>query len=285
MFYSYCVALGTALLLSLPALAQTNDTIPVDKHQYWLFHPTPRQYMRPMVPDRPGITESPYTVDAGHFQLESDAFRLINERDDDTRDRNLYLNHVLLKIGLTDKTDFQLGINSYTINRHWDTPDAATPNRQARFGDMTLRLKRNILGDDNRRFALATIGYVRLPTGKQVGDGAVEYGLLVPIVYKLPHNWNVGAQAQAERMYDRDADTHFVLVTPSVTVDREFTPWLAGFVELVGYWNTKEGRWRSSVNLGPQFDVGDNLQFDFGTHLSLTRQIDNEYFVGFSFRI
>src|SRR5262245_66185319 len=43
-----------------------------DKSIYDLFHPTPNELMREMSTDRPDQTESPYTVDAGHFQVEMD---------------------------------------------------------------------------------------------------------------------------------------------------------------------------------------------------------------------
>ncbi|UOR05263.1 transporter [Hymenobacter aerilatus] len=281
----YYWLLAPLLVVGLSARAQTNDTIPVDKSRYDLLHPTPRKYMRPMVPDRPGITESPYTVDAGHFQLESDGLRLINSRDGDARDRSLYLNHVLMKIGLTNQTDFQIGLNSYTISKHWEDKATAEPERQARMGDMVVRLKRNIIGDDNKPFALAAIGYVRLPTGKQVGDGAVEYGVLVPAIYKLPNDWNVGAQTAAEWMYNRESAVHYLQLTPTFTIDKEFTEWLEGFVEVVGRWDTRQNSWQASLNLGPQFDISKNLQFDIGTHLALNRQTDHEYFVGFSFRL
>jgi len=277
-----------SLLLPLSLAAQQkplNDTIAVDKHQYSLFHPTPRKYMRPMVPDRPGVTENPYTVDAGHFQLESDAFRLVNGDAGSSRERDIYLNRVLLKIGLSDKTDLQVGLDSYLINKRWATPETTTPERHARFGDMVVRVKHNLLGDDNSRFALGTIGYVRLPTGHEVGEGGTELGLVVPVVYKLPHKWNVGGQVQTEWNYDRETASHFLLLTPTATIDREFCPWLEGFAELVGAWDTRQASWRASVNLGPQFDVSDNLQFDLGTHLALNKQTDREYFVGFSFRI
>ena len=42
----------------------------VDKSGFNLFNPTPTQYLRGMDRDGPGATESPYTVDAGHFQIE-----------------------------------------------------------------------------------------------------------------------------------------------------------------------------------------------------------------------
>src|ERR1039458_221434 len=43
-----------------------------DKSGYNLLNPTPDEAMRELTPDRPDKTESPYTVDAGHFQLEMD---------------------------------------------------------------------------------------------------------------------------------------------------------------------------------------------------------------------
>jgi len=262
----------------------TNDTIPVDKHQYHLFNPTPRKYMRPLVPDRPGITDNPFTVDAGHFQLENDGFRLINGRERGSREREIYVSHLLLKLGVTDKTDVQVQVESYTVDKQYTAGPDAAPDRQAGFGDVTLRVKRNIVGDDNRKFALAVLGLVRLPTGREVGEGGTEVGLSLPAVYKLPRKWNVGGQLAGIWSYDRETASRFMLLTPTFTVDREFAKWLEGFVELVGYWDMRQSAWRTSINLGPQFDIGDNLQIDFGTHLALNYQTDREFFVGFSFR-
>src|SRR5258706_4958287 len=42
----------------------------VDKSAFHLFNPTPANDLREMDTDGPGATESPYTVDAGHFQVE-----------------------------------------------------------------------------------------------------------------------------------------------------------------------------------------------------------------------
>src|SRR5258705_1220294 len=42
----------------------------IDKSVFNLFNPTPAEYLRALDTDGPGSTESPYTVDAGHFQVE-----------------------------------------------------------------------------------------------------------------------------------------------------------------------------------------------------------------------
>src|ERR1700733_4288067 len=51
--------------------AAENGTTP-DKSAFTLFNPVPQDLMRELAPDRPDATESPYTVDAGHLQLEMD---------------------------------------------------------------------------------------------------------------------------------------------------------------------------------------------------------------------
>ena len=43
-----------------------------DKSQYTLLNPTPIDLRRPYNTDRPSKTDSPFTIDAGVFQIESD---------------------------------------------------------------------------------------------------------------------------------------------------------------------------------------------------------------------
>lgn len=286
-------ALLLTLALASPAAAQAqkllNDTIKVDKRHYTIFHPTPRQYMRPMVPDRPGITESPYSVDAGHFQYEADALRLLTRHEGSTHGHDWYVNHALVKVGLTDRTDLQVELDSYTYSHNFDDSQVGSSpfdqnQRYRGFGDVTLRLKHTLLGDDDSRGALGLIAYVELPTGGAVGDGAYEPGLTLPGVFQCTKNWSVGGQVAANFFYDQEASHHFLQLTPTFTTDYQFTKVVQAFVELVGYWDTRQASWRSSINLGPQLDISDNVQLDFGTHLPITHSVDREYFLGISFR-
>jgi hypothetical protein len=68
------VALFVSLMI-VPTIclqAQEPDAVRPHKSEYNLFNPTPLAAMRELSPDRPDKTESPHTVDAGHFQLEMD---------------------------------------------------------------------------------------------------------------------------------------------------------------------------------------------------------------------
>src|SRR5262245_12781506 len=53
-----------------------------DKSQYTLFNPTPANCLREFDPDRPDVTDSPFTVDAGHIQFESGLFSYALSRPD-----------------------------------------------------------------------------------------------------------------------------------------------------------------------------------------------------------
>ena len=61
--------------------AKRPDEALPNKSIYDLFHPTPNELMREMSTDRPDQTESPYTVDAGHFQAEIDLVSAVFDRD------------------------------------------------------------------------------------------------------------------------------------------------------------------------------------------------------------
>ena len=282
----FILCLGLGLWLAGPAAAQKlmNDTIEVDKRKYTLRRPTPRRYMRPMVPDRPGITESPYSVDAGHVQYETDALRLLTRREGTTYGHDLYVNHALAKVGLSDRTDFQLGLDSYTDTRNYDEADPTQTQEYRGVGDLTLRLKHTLVGDDNSRWALGAIGYVTLPTGGPRGDGAVEFGAVLPVVYQLTKPWSIGGQLATQVYWDRATESRYLQLTPTFATDYQFNKLVQVFAELVGYKDVRQPQWRSSINTGVQLDISDNVQLDFGTHQPITRSTDREYFLGLSFR-
>jgi hypothetical protein len=61
---------AAALAAGGTAAAETDAEPPeADKSAFNLFNPTPAGSLREMNLDGPGTTESPYTVDAGHFQI------------------------------------------------------------------------------------------------------------------------------------------------------------------------------------------------------------------------
>src|SRR3954463_15677745 len=84
-----------------------------NKSAFTLFNPTPRDQMREMSTDRPDTTESPYTVDAGHFQLEMSFAEYTYNHDDGVRTHALDVTPMNFKIGLLNNVDLQIVFTPY----------------------------------------------------------------------------------------------------------------------------------------------------------------------------
>ena len=280
----YLVVLG---LLPLGAWAQAPaKPSPYDSAHFSWRKPVPRNRLRELQPDRPGITESPFTVDAGHVQLEMDALRLSNSGSgNEDKSRELHLAYTMLKLGLSRRTDLQLELPLYSVAKQRPADADDWQESHAGFGDVTVRVKHNFLGDDqDGSLALAVIGFVRLPTGGNVGDGAPEYGVVLPLDLELSEHANLEAQIQTDLNYDREQNRRFVRFMPSTALEYDFTDKVGLVTEAVASWNTEQRRWLASANIAPIFKVTPNLQLDLGTHLALNRLSDHEYFVGLTFR-
>src|SRR5881296_631365 len=115
-FSAVKVTLGCVIPIVLCGFADAED-----KDRFHLFNPTPRALMRDMATDRPDKTESPYTVDAGHFQFEMDLLNYAYDRDNgipgDTRIETVSIAPVNLKLGLCNRADFQVLLQTYTSIR------------------------------------------------------------------------------------------------------------------------------------------------------------------------
>ncbi|RZK12256.1 MAG: transporter, partial [Hymenobacter sp.] len=204
------VAVGLAMS-SLAVHAQTSDDnhpqfpCPYDSAHFSWRKPVPRNRLRPLRPDRPGTTESPFTVDAGHFQLEADGVRLINQpaSGDDPQQRAWYAADVLLKLGLGRKTDIQVELPLYSAQQQ-RSADTGDWESHRGFGDVAVRLKHNFLGDDQQGpLAASVVAFVRVPTRTgAVSEARLEYGLILPVNVEVGDTYNLDAQFETDLEYD-----------------------------------------------------------------------------------
>src|SRR6266436_599011 len=111
----------------------------VDKSVFNLFNPTPTEYLRAMDRDGPGTTESPYTVDAGHFQVEMTLVDYTYDRKSfdgmTQRSEAWAIAPMTLKLGLLNQLDAQLVLQPY--NLVYERQDGSRVTRRG-FGDTTV---------------------------------------------------------------------------------------------------------------------------------------------------
>jgi len=258
----------------------------VDKSQFHLFHPTPDTLLREMATDRPDKTESAYTVDAGHFQVEMDLLSYTYDRSNDEKVKALGVATSNLKVGVLNNVDLQIIVETYNIQRIEDRgTDMST--RLSGFGDLTLRTKINLWGNDGGPSALSVMPFVKLPTaGDELGNGAVEGGVIFPFAMELPSEWGLGAQLEVDHLRDSLGSSYHQEFSNTVAVSHDLGEKLGFYVELFNsISNERHSAWVATFDFGFTYAVTRDIQLDAGMNIGLTDAADDfNPFIGLSMR-
>ncbi|HTC97781.1 MAG TPA: transporter [Bradyrhizobium sp.] len=182
-------AFAISALFASPTFADDATTPPnaaaPDKSGYNLFNPTPDDEMRKFTPDRPAKGFSVRTIDAGHFELETDLVNYSTSNDQGVITRNWQALDPTMKVGLTNWMDVEVQLNGLQTSQSFDGASGAPLLTATGFGDVLLRAKMNMFGNDSGFAGLALIPYVKLPSSAPViSNGAVEGGLIAPLALR-----------------------------------------------------------------------------------------------------
>ena len=277
-----------------PALAQyPNDAAAdrvrpaADKSAYSLFHPTPRRLLREFAADRPDRTDTPFTVDAGHLQIEMDLANVTYDRTAaqgghlrSTTDEVAPMN---VKVGLRNNLDAQFVYTPYRIERT-RTPGAPTIEQHAWFATVTPRLKVNLTGNDGGPFAIALIPFVSLPIGDDP-ERAVESGIGVPYSFDVP-DWDLGLQSVI-RVVRRSADGRTHLGTDhSISAGRKVVGRLSAYGELFARIGTADERAMvATTNTWLTYQLTDSWRLDGGVYIGITDHAEDWHpWIGMTWR-
>lgn len=258
-----------------------------DKSRYTLLNPAPKELMRGMATDRPDKTESPYTVDAGHYQAEMSFIDYVydhNDPDDqDHRSTALGIVPVNLKAGLFNNVDLQLVLEPHTIQ--WK--NGIDKNRVAGFGDIQTRLKVNLWGNDGGNSALAVMPFLKFPTNvDNLGNDDLEGGVIIPLAFKLPADWNLGLMTEFDFNHNGTESGYHSEYINTITVSHGIVGNLSGYVEFFSN-NSAESKtkWVATVDTGLTYAVTDDTQLDLGVNIGVTQSApDLNPFCGLSVR-
>jgi len=260
-----------------------------DKSGYTLFNPTPDSQLRSFAPDRPPKADSATTVDAGHFQYETDLLNYSQTNFGGVTTKLYQAFDPVWKLGLTNWVDFELKFNGYQNLTATDNATGAAVAKGSGFGDVFVKSKINLFGNDGGSAALAIIPYVKIPSdAPTISNGVVEGGLIAPFQLQLPHDFGLTLMSEVDALKDAaDSGRH------------------ANFVDLVNLNHAVPGiknlsaaiEFFSSVGTDPNtppiytFDTAliylltPNVQLDAGVDFGLSRAAPAvQVFVGLSQR-
>lgn len=241
------------------------------------MNPKPAAELREMTTDRPDKTESPVTADAGHIQIETDLVNWSHDRSAGTTMDGIDFGATNFKVGLSRWLDVQAVVQTYHYERtradgHTDTDDG--------FGDITLRTKINLWGNDGGRTAFAIMPFVTLPTARgDFGVTGTEGGVILPLAIEISEGWGLGLMTEV----DFGDSTHWV---NSITLGHDLTERLGMYVEFFSDVPMEDSpAWVGTVDVGFTYAVTANVRLDAGVNFGVTDAADDiNPFVGFSVR-
>ena len=265
------------LLFSLAPLL----TLAGDKSGFTLWNPTPPGQLRELSADRPDKTESAFTVDAGHFQLEMDFANYSRDKNHHDLDESWEATPVLFKLGVLNDLDIQIGL---TPGR-WERTSGSV-DRRSGFGDIIPRLKLNLLGNDGGPIAIAVLPFVKVPTSTgHLGNNAVEGGLKVPIALDV-EGWDLAMQTEMDWSRNDGLGGYHQEYVNSISIGHQLIGKWSIAVEFYTQVSTERSAgWIGTFDTWLTYQVSDNLRLDAGVYIGVTRAADDLHpFLGMSWR-
>lgn len=248
--------------------------------------PAPDATLRPLCTDRPTKSDGACTVDAGHFQVESDVFNATTERSGGVTTDTYLFTSPTLKYGLTDTIDVEANPTPYEEVR---THSAGAPaTRLYGVGDLYLRAKINLVGDDKGNFAATLYPFLKAPTARDgIGDGAWEGGMVVPLVIKLNDAFNLTFNPELDITKNMEGDGRHVGTAQLIDISWQLPKNVTVFGEL---WtdidfDPQRTTKQYSADLAAAWQLPHDLQLDAGVNFGLNRETpDVQSYFGVSHR-
>jgi hypothetical protein len=276
--------------LASPDSTGTTEASPpkeIDRSQYNLFHPTPANEMRDFMPDRPSITNGPYTVDPGHWLLEIGLFEYTRDRDNNEGIRldSFAFGDTNIRLGLTSRAELDLAFTAYTTILTTDKATNAHLN-QGGFSDLTLRSKINFYGDDGGPFAIGLIPFVTFPSGADgVGARGFAGGVGFPVQFALPADFQLGMESTIQSNHELGGGSHFDYLN-SVSLGHPITKKLSTYIEFATDISTEaHTAWIGTLDTALVYQPADNWQLDAGVNIGVTKAANDLFtFIGAAWR-
>ncbi|HWE96799.1 MAG TPA: transporter [Tepidisphaeraceae bacterium] len=270
---------------------EPNTTNPAAKKEYNLFHPTPRALLRELQTDRPDQTEGPYTVDAGHMQIELDLANYAYDRSlpagQHGRVQQLLIAPTNFRIGLLNDLELDVIATPFIWERDEDFI-ARTGDQREGVGDTLLQLKLNLIGNDSGDVAFGLLPYVKIPTNQdRLGNHYIEGGIIFPLNLKLPGEFELGMETAVGFLHDGEgAEYHQDWVNSIVLGHDIIREKLTGYVEFFSIVsNEPHAGPIETIDTGVLLAINSDVQLDCGINFGITRRAtDFNPFVGLSVR-
>jgi hypothetical protein len=234
--------------------------------------------LRPLEADRPDATESPRTVDAGYFQIESSVLGYSQDRSGGMKFDSWSWAETNIKYGLNDSMDLQLILAPYVRE---ETRSGDVRQEVEGIGDIALRLKWNLWGNDEGDTAFALFPYVKAPSGSDVSNDKWEGGIIFPWAAEICDGVGFGMQAEFAYVWDEEDRDHDIDFLHTAVLGFDVTEQLGLYIEYLGI--AGDHPYEAYASGGVTWAFTDLFQWDAGLVLGFNDAAEDlNTFTGFT---
>jgi hypothetical protein len=249
---------------------------PPDKWQYTLVNPVPADEMRDMATDRPNITNSPQTIDAGHVQIETGIADYTYFQGSAMAATQWGGGDFNFRLGVLNNLEISADVVAFEEDIVRFHPADRTVRGES-IGDTYLGGKLNLWGNDASDqvwgTALAIQPHFKIPTAStSVGNGDFEFDVLIPFSINLPDQFTLSIQPGFEYLRNADNTGYAPFYEQAFCIDRVFWNHLDLYVEYV--FAVADGAHSGPTQLidfGGIYQLRKNIALDTGIELGLNR--------------
>lgn len=272
------LAAGLACFAAVPATAEETDKDDAAEDTAVATDDNAAEALREFSTDRPDVTESPYTIDPGHIQVETTLIGYSRSRADAAGvvTDSFEFGTTNIRIGATDNLEFDIVWQPYGIV---DPRRGGGPTERG-IGSVTLRAKYNLWGNDGAAAvgdtALALLPYVTIPTddANGISDSEVGFGLIIPLSVELGNGFGLGLNAAADFTRPGPGLDYDAAFLASASLGYAISDKLGTYGEVVWQFSRAGDGDIVTLDTGLTYAIGDNWQIDAGINVGVTRAAD-----------
>lgn len=237
-----------------------------------------------MATDRPNITNTPTTIDAGHVQLEAGIVDYAYDRDRyqgaDADINGLSVGQFNFRLGVLNNLELNAAVDSYDFVHVHDKVTGINKDAGS-FGDTVVGGKINFWGNElgekvwDNAFAIQP--QFKFPTARSdVGNGRFEALVNFPFIINLPRGFHLAYQPAV--LYERSIyNTGCVAgMQNAICVDHMIGKWIDVFAEYAVE-ATSESHVKAPqiIDVGCAYALSDNITFDTDLNFGLNNAANN----------
>ena len=238
-------------------------------------------------PARPGLDTPACTMAPGRVSVETGLVDWTLEQDSSQRADTVLIGGTLVRIGLADNAEAQIGWAPYGHVRTRDKIGGTVDNAGA-FGDAMLGFKLNLHHPDGSGLSAAIQPFVTIPIGGNPhGAGDWGGGVVAPVDYALNDTFSLQFTPEVDAAVDQDGTGRHFAASATLGLGMALSKKVSMTVEFQALRDADPSgkTWQALESTSLAWMPKDNLQLDMGAVAGLNHDApDAELYVGVSRR-